>query len=198
MAGALIAGGILLGLNLQGTNHQAKRPATSSTGSTGGSSVSSEEHSGNTGATASDTGPGSGSTSGGTPSSTSPVPLKVSVICTVVTGNLSGVITISSCSQLPATGGSGTFPGALLSNAGSGTVTWNGTGTTTFVYVVSHPASQRRKCPRGDIEETLRGSVTANSPLGPENRGVKGAVHAKLCIDSGSNVSLLAGRTFQF
>ena len=104
---------------------------------------------------------------------------------------------MSSCSQLAVTGGSGTLPGSLLRGSGSGTVTWNGTGTTTFVYVSSHPASQRNKCPAGQHETTLRGSVTANKPLGAGNAGAKGPVRAKLCIDANMNVSLLAGRTFQ-
>lgn len=118
-------------------------------------------------------------------------------MCTVVSGNVSGVITISSCSQLQATGGSGTFPGALLRRSGTGTVTWSGTGTTTFVYVISHPASQRRKCPDSDTETTVRGAVTTNSPLGVGNVGVRGPVRAKLCVNPGLNVSLLAGRAFQ-
>jgi len=104
---------------------------------------------------------------------------------------------MSSCSQLQATGGSGTFPGALLNGAGTGVISWNGTGTTTFVYVTSHPASQRRKCRAGDTETTLRGTVTANSPLGAGNAGVMGPVRAKLCIDSKSNVNLLIGKAFQ-
>jgi hypothetical protein len=114
-----------------------------------------------------------------------------------VSGNLSRAIALSSCSQLQATGGSGTLPGGILSRSGSGTFTWNGTGTTTFVYVASHPVSQHRKCPAGDTETTLRGSVTANSPLGAGNVGIKGSVHAKLCIDSGLNVTLEGGRAFQ-
>lgn len=118
------------------------------------------------------------------------------MICTTASGNVSGTVTINSCSHLAATAGSGSFPGALLERSGSGTITWNGTGTTTFVYVFSHPASQRHKCPVGDTETTLRGSVTANTPVGVGNAGVKGAVHAKLCIDPQLDVSLLAGRAF--
>jgi len=195
VAAALVAGGTLLGLNLEGTNHSAAQPATSSARGSG-SSASAPGPSGSA-TRPSDSGSSSGSNFDTEPVSTNPGPQKVAVICTTVSGNLSGAITISSCSQLPATGGSGTFPGTLLDSAGSGTITWNGTGTTTFVYVSSHPPSQRRKCPDGDSETTLRGSVTANRPLGTGNVGVKGAVHAKLCIDSSSKVSLLAGRTFQ-
>ena len=194
----LFAGGILLGINLQGTNdqatnqqgtnHQGTQPATAATS--------------NTGRAASGPGPSASSSSSGPASGSAPVsttlsPQKVAVFCAIVSGNLTGAITISSCSQLPATGGSGTFPGALLDRSGSGTVTWNGTGTTTFVYVSSHPGSQRRKCPDGDAETTVRGAVTANSPLGVGNAGVKGGVHAKLCVDPALDVSLLAGRTFQ-
>ena len=121
------------------------------------------------------------------------------MICTTVSGNtaITTVITLGSCSQLQATGGFGTFPGALLSRSGTGTITWNGTGTTTFVYTTSHPANQRRKCPAGDVETTLRGTVTSNKPIGPGNIGIKGPVHAKLCTDPGLDVTLAPGHMFQ-
>jgi hypothetical protein len=83
-----------------------------------------------------------------------------------------------------------------LGASGSITVTWNGTGTTTFAYSTTNPASKRNKCPAGQTEAILHGSITGNSPIGIGNTGVKGAIHAKLCVDSGSELSLLAGRKF--
>jgi len=84
----------------------------------------------------------------------------------------------------------------VLTTSGTATVAWNGTGTTTFAYVISHPASQHRRCPPGDTEATLRGSVVASRPGVSGTAGVKGAVHAKVCIDQRLDVSLAAGHAF--
>lgn len=202
----LAVGGVVLGLDLSSGN-QAQSPTTSSAASAtpaGNDGSSTGNGSGGAGGGGQDPGDpsGAGGTSsgaGGSPggATTTSVPQKVMVICTTARGNTATTVTIASCSQLQATGGLGTFPGALLSRSGTGTITWRGTGTTTFVYAVSHPASQRKKCPDGDTETTLRGSVTSNQPIGPGNVGIKGAVHAKLCINSALDVTLLPGRTFQ-
>jgi hypothetical protein len=120
---------------------------------------------------------------------------QVKVQCTSVSGSVSGSLTIGGCDELGATGGSGAFPGRSLGASGLITVTWNGTGTTTFTY--SSTTAKRDKCPGGQTETLVRGTVTGNSPLGPGNAGVKGAVHAKLCIDSSSNVHLLPGQAFK-
>jgi hypothetical protein len=207
LAVVLAVVGVVLGLDLSTSDQAAPNPTTSPSGSdtpagndassVGGASAQDAPSDGSSGgASAGSGGSGSGASTGGA-SSTTAAPQKVAVICTTARGNVSTTVTIASCSQLQATGGSGTFPGALLSRSGSGTIRWNGTGTTTFVYVVSHPASQRRKCPNGDTETTLRGSVTSNRPVGAGNVGIKGAVHAKLCIDSGLHVTLVPGHTFQ-
>ncbi|HXY27261.1 MAG TPA: hypothetical protein VEH82_03195 [Acidimicrobiales bacterium] len=204
---ALAAGGVVLGLVLAGSGGGGPKVATSpaggtgSTGATGGTDSASSAGGGSSTATSGSAGGTANAAGGAGPgaasTSTAPGPQKVSVMCTTVTGNLESAITLGSCSQLGVTGGSGTFPGSLLAGSGSGTVTWNGTGTTSFVYVVSHPPSQRRKCPEGDTETTLRGSVTGNSPVGVGNVGVKGPLRAKVCVDPRLDVSLLAGRAFQ-
>jgi hypothetical protein len=215
VAAAVITGGILLGLNLGGSDSPAVRPASAAAQGSNGAGAGTDRSGGGSGsATSSASGSagsksgGSGSTAGGTTttssnsstSSTSTTlgPHRVPVICTVVLGRTSGTISLSSCSQVLVTGGSGTFPGALLARSGSGTITWHGTGTTSFVYTVSHPASQRRKCPVHGTEATLRGSVTTNSPKGARNFGVKGPLRVKLCIDAFSRVRLLGGHSFQF
>ena len=186
---AVVAGGTLLGLELSGSSQAPSHPSTAAGG--GGTTGGDVTDSGTGGA-----GSGAEATGAGT-TSTTLAPLKVAAICTVVTGNLNGTITLGDCSQLQATGGTGTFPGAALTRSGSTTVSWNGTGTTTFVYVSSHPVAQRRKCAGDDTETTLKGSVTANAPVGAGNAGVKGAIHAKLCVDPRLNVSLAPGRAFQ-
>ena len=78
-----------------------------------------------------------------------------------------------------------------MSLSGSATVTWNGTGTTTFKYSASLPQSSGNKCAKvaaGDIEAIIHGSVQP-----PGNGGVKGAVHAKTCVATDGSLSLLPG-----
>ena len=175
-AAALFGGGTLLGVNLQSSNHNAIQPATASSGIGPGASSSP--------ASSSTTIRGSG-------------PKGARVFCADLTGSLSGTLTIAGCSQPDVTGGSGTLPGLSLGASGPVTVTWNGTGTTTFVYSMTKQASKRNKCPSGQTESVLSGSVTANNPLDTGHAGVRGPVHAKLCIDASSGLSLLAGQTFK-
>ena len=176
-AAALLGGGTVLGINLQSSDNGARHPATA---------------------------PGGGALPGATTTlAPAPTPTrragatKVRVFCTGVSGTLSGTLTLSGCNQPRVTGGSGTFPDNSLGTSGSVTVTWNGTGTTTLVYSMAKEASRRNRCPAGQAESVLSGSVTASDPLGPGDAGVRGPVHAKLCIDPGSRVSLLAGQTFK-
>jgi hypothetical protein len=211
LAAAIVAGGTVLGVALTGSGSKSPSTAagagTSGNSGTSGTSGQGSPHdvattggtgSGTGGAADNGTGGGSGGASGtGASPSTSAPPIKVSVICTVVSGNLMGTITLSSCSQLQSTGGSGTFPASVLTSSGTSTVTWNGKGTTTFVYAASHGALQSRKCPSGDSETTLKGAAVSNVALGPDNVGVKGPLHAKLCVDPHFNVSLAPGKAFQ-
>jgi hypothetical protein len=122
---------------------------------------------------------------------------QVAVICTTLTGTVSGTLTIGGCNKSKATGGSGTVPGSVLHTSGSASVTWNGTGQTMFVYSTTSPAPKRNKC-AGGTEVMVRGSVTGNRSTGRGDLGVKGAVRAKVCLDSSLNASLLAGRSFRF
>ena len=207
---ALVATGVLLGLSLSGSN--PPHPATAARGSGGSGSGSSGDRSTTSGGSGgggssgsadpgSSGGQGGGASAGTTSSvsgtTTTTGPVKVPAICTVVSRS-KGTVVLRSCSQLASTGGSGTFPVSLLARSGSGTVTWNGTGTSTFVYTISHPASQRRKCPYDGTETTVKGSVTSNNLKGAGNVGLRGPVHAKLCSDRFGRIELLPGRAFQF
>jgi hypothetical protein len=128
-----------------------------------------------------------------------PGPKPVKVVCTTLSGNIANVPTpptISGCSMPTATGGSGTFSG-FTGQTGTLTITWNGTGTTSAAYSATIPQSNGNKCPAGQTEAILHGSVTGNSPTGTGNAGVKGALHSKICLDSGGNLSLLHGQTFK-
>ena len=122
---------------------------------------------------------------------------QVTVVCTTVTGTVSGALTLGGCNKPAATGGSGTIPGSVLRTSGSATVTWNGTGQTTFLFSSTTSTVKRDKCGDG-TEVVVRGSVTGNRSISAGNPGVKGAVRAKVCLDSGLNTSLLAGRSFRF
>ncbi len=122
---------------------------------------------------------------------------QVTVVCTTMTGSVSGPLTLGGCNKPAATGGSGTIPGSVLRTSGSGTVIWNGTGQTTFLFSSTPTTDRRDKC-GGGTEVVVRGSVTGNRSIGAGNPGVKGAVRAKVCLDSALNASLLAGRPFRF
>ena len=119
-------------------------------------------------------------------------PKPVKVTCTTLAGTDTTTATLTGCSQAGTTGGSGTFPGSVFATSatsGDATVTWTGTGSTSFHYTTSLP--QSGKCGTGGTEAILHGAVSGNSPS--TFTGVKGAVHAKVCIDSLGNLSLLNG-----
>lgn len=117
-------------------------------------------------------------------------PKPVRVTCTHLSGTAGGTVTISGCNQPAATGGSGTFQSAGLGKSGSATVTWNGTGTTTFSYSTTLPA--KSKCGTGKTEAILHGAIRSNTETNPAtDGGVKAAVTAKLCVDGSLNLSLL-------
>jgi len=123
-----------------------------------------------------------------------PGPKPVKVACTSLAGNTSSTADLSSCAPMTTTGGSGSFPGnvfATHATSGDATVTWTATGSTSFHYTTSIPQSRGNKCGKGNTEAILHGSVTGNTPS--TFTGVKGAVHAKVCIDSSGNLSLLKG-----
>ena len=123
-----------------------------------------------------------------------PGPKPVKVTCTTLGGNTASTANLSSCSQMSTTGGSGSFPGTVFAThatSGNATVTWTGTGSTSFHYTTSIPQSRGNKCGTGNTEAILHGAVSGNSPS--TFTGVKGAVHAKVCIDSSGNLSLLKG-----
>lgn len=210
VAVVVAAGGTLLGLELTGSGTPVANPVTSPGGGTGNSGGGTGHGADGNASSAGSQGSGVGSAGsdgadGGSPSAgassstttTAPGPVKVQAICTTVSGNLTGQLTAGSCSQVPVTGGSGTIAGAAFTGSGTATISWSDGGTTTFVYTASHPASQRRKCPEGDTETTLKGSVTANHTVGPDDPGIKGPVRVKLCVDPKLDVTVAPGRAFQ-
>jgi len=174
---ALVAfgGGTALGINLQGGGRSPTAPASASAGGSA---------------------PATTSAKASPAASKTPSKKQVTVYCTTLGGNLSGTPSLGGCTKLTATGGSGTLTSGSLARAGSMTLTWNGTGTTTFVFWSTRPTLNQSRCPGNDIELILHGTVTANSPVGVGNGGVKGKVGAKVCVDASSNLTLLPGHTF--
>jgi len=146
----------------------------------------------------------------GAADATAPKPAKVS--CTSLSGSISASqpynldlwsLTVHGCTPVLNSGGSGTFSALVPSNGGEGvlagvppTITWNGAGTATLVFVATTPRSGHGKCPTGDLEVTFYGrGVKSQNPAGTGNGGVKGPMHAKTCANvSGDSISLLPGK----
>jgi hypothetical protein len=109
-------------------------------------------------------------------------------------GSLSGLNlagqsdTVAGCTG--PTGGSGVFPGPLVSPK---TVNWAGGGTTTFTFAVTVP--KKSKCAAGSTERLLKGTVTTST--GPAS-SIKGTVRAKVCVDPNEHLSLLPGTLMKF
>ena len=137
----------------------------------------------------------------GTPGPHGPHGFKpVKIACTTLSGNAassSNPPTISGCNHQNVTGGAGTFPAGSIgaSPAGNTTVSWQSGGATTIQYASTVPQAQGDKCGpdptspgNQQTEVILHGSVQP-----PGNGGVKGAVHAKICLTSTGDMSLLSG-----
>jgi hypothetical protein len=110
-----------------------------------------------------------------------------------LTGNYLGTPSgpaLGGCSPTLNSGGSATFTFAPATS-GTSTVTWNGAGTAQFHYTTSFPTA--KKCPSGDVYVILHGAVFSTTPVGTGNGGVKGGIHAKICVHSSGDLSLLAG-----
>jgi hypothetical protein len=130
----------------------------------------------------------------------------VRVTCTMLSGNAASPTnppTLSKCNEPAVTGGSGQFLAAGgLGISGNATVTWNGTGTTTFSYSTTAPKGD--KCPMDSTspgnrqtEEILHGVVRSNTETNPAtDGGVKAAVTAKICVTSALDLTLLPPKPF--
>ena len=117
------------------------------------------------------------------------------VSCKVLSGNFATGTTgtISKCSDKPNTGTKGTFPIAALAN-GSGTITWNGTGTTALKSVTATQITPGT-CPTGDDEYQVTAVVKKSTGAAAKSILKKWKLNAYACIDSLGNLSLLAGTT---
>ncbi len=102
------------------------------------------------------------------------------------------------------TGGSATLAWELAPKTPGlkyfGSLYWNGTGTNVFRYNTTELQSKGNKCAKinpNDVEVIVHGAIDQNRSAGGVQAGVKGAVNAKLCVDSSLNLFLLPGQTFK-
>jgi len=180
---ALFGGGVLLGVNLQDSGPSTGTVASPVVAAGGGGGPSTPAP----------------TVAGASPAPTvgGEAPAPVGVRCTTLSGLVSGTPALGGCDAPAVSGGSGTLTQGSLGTAGSITVTWKGTGTTTFVFWATRPAPHLDRCPAGGTEMILHGAVTAGSPVGAGNGGVKGNIGARVCVDAAGQLSLLPGHSFK-
>jgi len=135
----------------------------------------------------------------GTANAARPAPASKGVVCTKVSGKLksTGVasIKLSGCSDTKNTGGSGKSSGS--EGGTTSTVTWNGTGTTTFDDQTDTGVTGGT-CPSGDIEEEATGTVSGGTGAALKSIPIGWTYQAFICFDpSTSKLSNAPGTTYQ-
>lgn len=116
--------------------------------------------------------------------------------CSTVGGNIHNTVALSACNDVADTGGSGTFPGASLTT-GSGTVTWNGTGTTTLSSITM-TAVTPNACAPPRTEYQVNGVVTGGTGVAKKSIKTGYTFQAFVCVKPNGHIKLLAGQLFNF
>jgi len=122
------------------------------------------------------------------------------VSCKTLSGKVnlstdSAKITLSGCNDTKNTGGKGTSKGS--ESATTGTITWNGTGTTTLGSETNTPVSPST-CAAGDIEEQSSGTVTGGTGAAAKSIKTGWTEQAFVCFNPNtSKLSLAPGTTYQ-
>jgi len=117
------------------------------------------------------------------------------VTCKKIAGNIGGTTgTVSKCSDKPNTGTKGTFPVAALTS-GSGTITWNGTGTTKVTGVTGSP-NGGTDCAAGSTEFAVTGKTGASTGAAKNSIKKKQAINALVCVDGSGNFTMAPGSAF--
>jgi len=115
------------------------------------------------------------------------------VTCTKIAGGIAGTTgTLSGCSDTANTGGKGTFPIAALTG-GSGSITWNKTGTTALSGVTA-TATTINKCPSGSTEYEVSGNVSGGTGKALKSIKVGWTLQAFVCLTAKGTFSLLKGQ----
>jgi len=118
------------------------------------------------------------------------------VSCTKVKGTITGAnAKLKGCSDTKNTGGSGKAPIAALAT-GSGTITWNGTGTTTLGSGTFNTISPDA-CPTGSTEYEAMLTVSGGTGAAKKSILVGWTVQAFVCVNNSTGaISLLSGTDF--
>jgi hypothetical protein len=112
------------------------------------------------------------------------------VVCSAFRGDAdTGISKLRKCSDTKNTGGKGKFP--LSTYSGSGTITWNGTGTTTLGSVTLMPTTTNA-CPTGIDEEEMNATVTGGTGAAAKSIKTNWSLQAFFCNAKG-NLTLVAG-----
>jgi len=105
--------------------------------------------------------------------------------------------TISGCTDTANTGGKGTFPVAALAS-GSGTITWNKTGTTKVdngTFATVSPSA----CPTGDTEYSATGDVSGGTGKAKKSIKKGWTYEADVCLNSSTGaITLVKGTDMHF
>jgi hypothetical protein len=113
-----------------------------------------------------------------------------SVMCSKFKGSLTGTTgKIGRCTDHANTGAKGTFPISTLETT-SGTITWNGTGTTTLDDVTMTPDEGTSTCASGDIELSVSGDVNGGTGNAVNSIPAGDTVSALICATSSLAFSL--------
>jgi hypothetical protein len=125
-------------------------------------------------------------------------PLVGSVTCSKFKGSLTGTSgKIGKCTDRANTGVKGTFPVTTLVE-GSGTITWNGTGTTTLDDVTMTPFLGTSTCASGDTELTVAGDVNGGTGAAVNSIPSGDSVSTLVCFTSSLTFSLAPGSAVDF
>ena len=105
--------------------------------------------------------------------------------CTKMVVSLTGTGTLSGCSNLKATAGSGKLVGNLKSK--TATITWHHTGTTTATFTYATVKTDEREtethsCAKGTTEILISGVVTGGTGAAGKAIAKGSKVSAELCI----------------
>jgi hypothetical protein len=115
------------------------------------------------------------------------------VSCTKVKGTITGTnAKLKGCSDVKNTGGSGKAPITALAT-GSGTITWNGTGTTTLTGGTFNQVTPDA-CPTGSTEYEAMLTVSGGTGAAAKSILVGWTVQAFVCVNGTTGkISLLPG-----
>lgn len=115
------------------------------------------------------------------------------ISCSKLSGSISGNGALAKCSDKANTGGKASFPASALVS-GSGTITWNGTGTTA-VTVTGSP-NGGSDCPTGDTEFAVTGTTGKSTGAAKKSIAKKAAINALVCLTVSGSFTLVPGSDF--